>query len=379
MTALDKYAKLEAIARYRDGPTDQMREVVLSFGERTLMIVGLDDRPISHWPLINVHRLPSDTRSKVLLAPFEGSLERIELADAEMIEAIDTIVPLDRPQRMSAQAPRRRWGRWIALLCLGGAVGALIWAMPMLMERAVDLVPEDRAAVIGAAVRTDALAMIGIPEDGEGATCTEPEGRAALDALVALAMGETVGANGVAPRAEVSVLDHPAPFALALPGGEILLLSGMIDAAPTPEALTALLAHQIAHARARNPMRKILRKATVSEKLAHIAGDLLDEPIPETAATVLLTQSYTLAEETAADQAVIAALTAADLPSTPYAALLLQLTVSARPGPRHGDIHPGLKIRASRADALDPIGDKPFRPALSDRDWLVLQTICDEI
>ena len=73
MTALDKYAKLEAIARYRDGPSDRMREVVLSFGERTLMIVGMDDQPISHWPLINVHRLSEPGDEPVLLAPFEGS------------------------------------------------------------------------------------------------------------------------------------------------------------------------------------------------------------------------------------------------------------------------------------------------------------------
>ena len=97
---------------------------------------------------------------------------------------------------------------------------------------------------------------------------------------------------------------------------------------------------------------------------------------PDTAADVLLSTAYRAEEEAAADAAATRALNAANLPSTPYAALLLQLAVSAEPGPRYGDLHPSLKIRASHADATDPIGTAPFEPALSDRDWLVLQGIC---
>ena len=42
-TALDKYAKLEALARYFDGEAAQPRDVVLGFGARTLIIIGFDD------------------------------------------------------------------------------------------------------------------------------------------------------------------------------------------------------------------------------------------------------------------------------------------------------------------------------------------------
>ncbi len=376
VTALDKYAKLEAIARYRDGPSDRVREVVLSFGERTLMIVGLDDQPISHWPLVNVHRLSAEGAETVLLAPFADSPERIELTDPDMIEAIDIVVPrLDAP-RARRRRTRPRWGAWLAMIMLG-AVAALVWFWPNLMERTVDLVPQDRAKVIGATVRAGALSKIGISEDAAGAVCTEPEGRAALDRLIVMAAGIGPGTGDDAPASlRVTVIDHPAPLAVGLPGGAILLMRGMIETAGTPEALTALLAHEIAHVRARDPMRKILRMATFSEKIAHILGDVIEEPVPDTAVNALLTGAYLPAEETAADAAVTDALNAAKLPSTPYAALLLQLSVSDHPGPHYGDAHPSLKIRASRADATDPIGADPFEPALADRDWLVLQTIC---
>lgn len=381
MTALDKYAKLEAIARYRDGPTDRMREVVLSFGERTLMIVGLDDQPISHWPLVNVHRMSAPGDTMVLLAPFEGSTERIELGDPDMIEAIDTIVPRKDTPRRHRRRPLRVWRMILGIGVLGTAA-ALVWAWPMLMERVVDLVPRDRAIVIGDVVRAEILSEMGLEEDAAGATCADPEGRAALDQLLSLA--STVGSvEGAFPdgtlREQVSVLDHPATLVLGLPGGDILLTRGMIDIAGTPEALTAILAHEIAHVRARNPMRKILRHATLSEKAAHVLGDLINEPVPKSAATALTSKAYLADEDAHADAAVTKMLNNAALPTTPYAALLFRLDVTAAPGPRYGDLHPLLKIRASRADAADAVGTAPYKPVLSDRDWLVLQTICGGI
>lgn len=381
MTALEKYAKLEAIARYRDGSAERSQEVVLSFGERTLMIVGLDDQPISHWPLVNAHRLSAQGADMVVLAPFEGSNEWIELTDTDMIEAIDTIVPREDAVLSGRRPVRRKWRMWFGLLALG-FVALLIWAWPMLTNRTVDLIPKDRAIVIGAAVREDVLDFLQLPEDGNGAICTEAEGRAALDTIIALVAGpQRTGNSDAGPTTEhaspnVTVFDHPAPLALAMPGGEVLLMRGMIELAGTPEALTAILAHEIAHAQARDPLRKILREASFSEKIAHVLGDLVKEPIPDSAAMSLLTRAYLASEEAAADAVTTARLNEAGLPSTPYAAMLLRLIMTARAGPSYGEMHPSPKVRASRVDASDPIGDTPFQPALNDRDWLVLQTIC---
>jgi hypothetical protein len=38
--------------------------------------------------------------------------------------------------------------------------------------------------------------------------------------------------------------------------------------------------------------------------------------------------------------------------------------------------HPGLAERAERAAAADRIGDGPFEPSISDRDWIALRGIC---
>ena len=57
MTALKQYQLLEAEGRYFDGKTAQPRDVVVKFGDASLMILDHDDMPITHWPLATLRSL----------------------------------------------------------------------------------------------------------------------------------------------------------------------------------------------------------------------------------------------------------------------------------------------------------------------------------
>ena len=92
-TALAQYAKLEAIARYHDGSGDAPSEVVLSFGARTLILLGLDDQVVGHWPLASVRAKGRRGETPVRLVPDLVSAEWLELDDAEMVEALGTVCP----------------------------------------------------------------------------------------------------------------------------------------------------------------------------------------------------------------------------------------------------------------------------------------------
>ena len=56
MTALKKYARLEATALWRAGPDVQRREVIVSIGDATLVISDLKDQALTHWSLAAVDR-----------------------------------------------------------------------------------------------------------------------------------------------------------------------------------------------------------------------------------------------------------------------------------------------------------------------------------
>ena len=93
MTAQEKYAKLEAGARYFDGESAQPRDVVLCFGERSLVIMGFDKTVLAHWPLASLRAVGLRRDSAVQLVPHGDSDERLMLSDRQMLAAIGEVCP----------------------------------------------------------------------------------------------------------------------------------------------------------------------------------------------------------------------------------------------------------------------------------------------
>lgn len=59
----------------------------------------------------------------------------------------------------------------------------------------------------------------------------------------------------------LQVIDEPIPNAVALPGGRILVTTGLFAAADRPEEIAGVLAHEIAHVTRRHGLRKIIATA----------------------------------------------------------------------------------------------------------------------
>lgn len=51
MTALKEYERLESGGLWRMTPQDQRRDVIVSFGDATLVISDSANRALSHWSL----------------------------------------------------------------------------------------------------------------------------------------------------------------------------------------------------------------------------------------------------------------------------------------------------------------------------------------
>jgi hypothetical protein len=369
MTALEQYARLEAIARYRGETATSTREVVISFGERTLIIVGMDDIPIAHWPLASLDVEHQDDGS-LEIAAFEGGAERLFLSDPDMIEAIDVVAPQPLPPPVEVPPPKRRWA-WLTVLAFAGAIVYFL-VVPLFSGRVMDLVPVERERAIGLAMHSQFLQGL---ELGEAGVCEEPDSLGALQALIERASSTLTPP----PDITLTVVDHPSTFALALPGDQLIVFRGLIAAANTPEELAGLIAHEIHHVVSRDPLRKILDAASVKESLHHIGGDILGEPVPETALEVLLNQPYLPEVEAAADSHADATLRAAEVPPAKYGLLLRRIANPATappPGPDYAAAHPDLAGRAERFSDLESAEPAEFTPILPDRDWLVLQNIC---
>ena len=111
--------------------------------------------------------------------------------------------------------------------------------------------------------------------------------------------------------------------------------------------------------------------------LGDFAGGALVLAVTE----AVMNASYQREAEAGADKFAIATLSAAKLPTRPFADFFLRIRAA------HGEAgglfshiasHPELAVRARAAREADQIGDKPYAPALTDNQWIALRQICDE-
>lgn len=72
---------------------------------------------------------------------------------------------------------------------------------------------------------------------------------------------------------KVHVVDNNMINAFALPGGHIIIMSGLIESTQTPEELAGVLAHEMQHVLKRHATRGILQNLSTSMLITVISGD----------------------------------------------------------------------------------------------------------
>ena len=117
MTALDKYARLEAEGLWREQEDAQRKNVIVSIGSASLIITDAQDRPLTHWSIAAIAR-ENPGKFPALYRPDGDAGESLELAESEkqMIDAIEKL-------RRAVEKRRPKPGR-LRLLFVVSLVGA---------------------------------------------------------------------------------------------------------------------------------------------------------------------------------------------------------------------------------------------------------------
>ncbi|MBU0861960.1 MAG: hypothetical protein KKI16_08290, partial [Alphaproteobacteria bacterium] len=148
MTALSQYDRLESLGLWRAARTDQRREVIVSFGNATLVVSDAAGRPLSHWSLPAIVQLNQGVVPAVF-APDADAAESLEIDDPIMIDAINTV----RGQIVKAQPRRGRLRQGLtAAVLIAVTVAAATWGPALLRDQAAGSLSDLRRAQVGAAV-----------------------------------------------------------------------------------------------------------------------------------------------------------------------------------------------------------------------------------
>ncbi|MCY1126151.1 hypothetical protein OU426_04730 [Frigidibacter sp. RF13] len=327
MTALSEYQRLECTGLWREHAAAQRREVIVTFGDATLMLKeAASDRALAHWSL------PALTRANpgempAIFRPDPDAEEELEIDDEVMIAAIGKVHRLIEARRPH---PGRLRGALVASL-LAAFLGAMIFWLPgALIAHTAKVLPAPVRAAVGQAILADVTRLSGPP-------CAEPEGLAAADLLSNRLLGR--------PGALV-ILPEGLQGALHLPGGLILAGRPLLDSGDDP----ALLAGHI-----------------LAEELRARRSDALTEAL-----------SY------AGFRATFHLLTTGEVPSEAfhgYGERLLKAPVepvsaddlTAQATRLHLD--PAPYLTATGATSA-PAGGDAVEPVITDTDWVGLQGIC---
>ena len=105
----------------------------------------------------------------------------------------------------------------------------------------------------------------------EYTTCTDPALTNALNRLVAELSDPASPYTPV-----VTVLVDETPNAFALPGGRIVVFSGLFPLCGTPESLAGVLAHELAHVERRHTLRQMMRSLGLLHFSSAVIGGSLE-------------------------------------------------------------------------------------------------------
>ncbi|MFS4437288.1 hypothetical protein ACMA5I_03640 [Paracoccaceae bacterium GXU_MW_L88] len=341
-TALDQYQRLESVGDWRPAPDAEPREVLLTFGRATLILLEPQNEwPITHWSLSAIRREGQGFPAR--FTPDEEGYETVEIGDSDMVAAIEAVA--DAVQDPPSRRPNPR----IAQGIFGGIVCAVVLGAIFLPERihqaTLNAIPESRAERFG----TDVLSEISA---GRG-VCKSTDGIAALRKLMARLPGALGKKIAVLPLGD-------APSA-TLPGDIILLNSALLETLETPEAFAGFALDAMIRAEERPAFDAMLREAgPMTTARVLFTGDL-----PKNAAKNAAFQIKNAAPplEPVDDEKLLDALALAKLPSLPFAEALLKEGAAAT------------RVEAIRDG--DTVGEAEFDPAINDSEWVALQGICN--
>lgn len=162
------------------------------------------------------------------------------------------------------QSLSRRWRIFFIAAIAAVVVGAalLYFFLDTVVKRAVSGIPIAWENRLGESLF--AAMTAGLPRAPE------------RDAAVVKAAFERLRAHAAAPgyEFEYAVLESPEVNAFALPGGKLVVFTGLLAKAGRPEEVAGVLAHEFQHALLRHSLQKMVRAAGLQAVLALLLGDL---------------------------------------------------------------------------------------------------------
>jgi Zn-dependent protease with chaperone function len=351
-------------AIYFDGVTNRKHAVTLRFESDQLAIVENDAR-VTAWrydDLRSINGGPGTLRLKCVSGLPLARLDIFDAATQAEIRAHTRFLEVEQGSRQTG----RIVGWSFAAIC--SIVLIVAFGVPLVAGRMVPLVPMSFERRLGAVVDNQVRLLFG------GRTCTDPDGNAAFAKMVE----KLRQANDLTIPLQTVVLASTIPNALALPGGKIYLLNGLLQKADNPDEIAGVIAHEMGHVAHRDQVRVMIQNGGTSFLIGLLFGDITGSAAAIFAARSLVGASYSREAEANADAFAIETMHTLGRSPAPMGELLFRVT-GAQGNNTIGILasHPLTEERRElmRREARPDTGPE----ILSANEWRALKNICHPV
>jgi beta-barrel assembly-enhancing protease len=356
---------------YLDGRSAARRPASIRMAATGLEI-ALESGERLWWPLRQIRQTQGFyTGEQIRLERGEPFAEVLLIEDPAFLRALHATAPGFGGRFHN---PRRRRARVLltvaaAVAAVAAGVGLYGWGIPAGAGVVAGRVPISWEERLGQAAVEQLTAS--------RRRCVDTEREAAIGTIVQRLLEPR---QGVPYSIRVMVLDDPAVNAFAVPGGQIVLLRGLVERTRTPEELAGVLAHELQHVLQRHATRLLLQHASTGLLLVAVSSDLTGAmAYGIESARVLGTLRYSRDIEREADAEGLRMLMAADIDPKGMIAFFELLRVGERGLPaavRYLASHPLAEDRVVSLQRLAAATPHQSRPLLADRDWSDVKKLC---
>lgn len=260
---------------------------------------------------------------------------------------------------------------WSIAACVSLVLLA-VYGVPAIADRLVPFIPYAVDQRIGAGVKTSLIRQL-----SNGQVCKP--GPAAQKAFERIKDKLLTNASGLNGPVDIVILPSPIKNAFALPGGHVMVLSGLLENAENADELAGVLAHELGHVAGRHTTRKLVSESGLYFLLGIVLGDFGGSTVLIGGSRAILNAGYSRDAERDADQYAIELMDRAGGNPEGLATMLERIaTINFTGALGLLSTHPHTKERAAeiRATADSLMDGRSAGTVLNQKDWQALKTYC---
>jgi len=347
-------------AVYFDGKTNRKRQVTLRFAGGIEILE--QDRILDIWPFGEVRRADSPANMLRLSCVTALPLARLEIADqATKAAVLAHCAAIDVVERSRSNTLRIVFWSFAALCSI---VGLAMFGIPYAADRVAPIIPVSWEKRMGDAADGQIRMLLG------GKLCTNTEGQAAFTALV----DKIRQAGALDLPTDAHVLSSDTPNALALPGGRVYMLDGLLQKANSPDEIAAIIAHELGHVKHRDNVKRVIQSGGTSFLFGLLFGDITGAGAVIFVSRQMLDASYSRDAEHDADTYAVDVMHKLGRSPLPMGELLFRITGKEKSPFSIFASHP---LTEDRLEEMKKAHRPDTGPALlTDTEWRALKNIC---